>query len=110
MRIPQGGYANNIFVPAGERDYARKAQVTETALRPGKEEVRTMAIKHQNRTVPIGARTIYVLVCLVENAAKSIRKWRLEQQTRRELSRLSDHQLDDIGLTRSDIQRLFDRL
>jgi len=33
----------------------------------------------------------------------SIRRWRLEENTRRELRRLNDRQLADIGITRFDI-------
>ncbi|WP_022705897.1 MULTISPECIES: DUF1127 domain-containing protein [Paracoccus] len=32
--------------------------------------------------------------------------WRETRQTRKELSRLSDRELDDIGLSRGDIERI----
>ena len=67
-----------------------------------------MAVMHQDRTVPTGARTIYVLVCLAERAARSIRQRSLQRQARRCLARMSDRELGDIGLTRRDIQRLPD--
>ncbi len=68
-----------------------------------------MSIINQTRTVPAGARSIYVLTSLFENAVASIRQRYSERQNRRVLSRLSDRELDDIGLTRSDIQHLPDR-
>ena len=76
---------------------------------PGKEKVKIMSIIHQTRTVPTGARSIYVLTSLFENAVASIRRWYSEKQTRKVLSRLSDRELDDIGLTRAEIQHLPDR-
>jgi uncharacterized protein YjiS (DUF1127 family) len=54
--------------------------------------------------VPFGAITILKLVNIAENATTALTTWNLNRITRRELSRLSDHQLEDIGLTRGDIQ------
>ncbi len=68
-----------------------------------------MSVIHQTRTIPTGARSIYVLTSLFENAVTSVRRRYSERQTRRVLSRLSDHELDDIGLTRAEIQHLPDR-
>lgn len=118
MHLPSGacascesrktGMQTMYLFPQRERDYARTGQVTETARRPGNEEVRAMAVMHQDRTVPTGARTIYLLVRLAERAARRIRRWRLERQAWRCLARMSDRELGDIGLTRRDIDRLPD--
>ena len=68
-----------------------------------------MSIIHQTRSVPTGARSIYVLASFFEAAIASIRHRHQERQTRKVLSRLSDRELDDIGLTRSEVQHLPDR-
>ncbi|MCY3873244.1 MAG: DUF1127 domain-containing protein [Rhodobacteraceae bacterium] len=68
-----------------------------------------MAVTPETRTVPIGARSIYVLTSLFETATASIGRWYAKRQTRETLSRLSDRELDDIGLTRSEIPHLPDR-
>lgn len=40
---------------------------------------------------------------MFDRIARKIHAWRVEQATNEELSRLSDAQLDDIGLRRDDI-------
>jgi len=40
---------------------------------------------------------------MFDSVFDSIRRWRLQGSTRRELMRLSDRQLADIGITRFDI-------
>lgn len=42
----------------------------------------------------------------VARAAWRLAEWRDARQTRRALSRLSAHELDDIGLTRADLDNL----
>ncbi len=68
-----------------------------------------MAVTHETRTIPIGARSIYVLTSRFETAMASIGRWYAERQTRKALSRLSDRELKDIGLTRSEIPHFPDR-
>ncbi|MDO5657645.1 MAG: DUF1127 domain-containing protein [Paracoccus sp. (in: a-proteobacteria)] len=38
--------------------------------------------------------------------AQALHKWRRVRETRRELDRLSDRELDDIGISRADIHGL----
>ncbi len=40
------------------------------------------------------------------NMARSFNNWRRYRQTRNELTRLSDRELRDIGVNRSDIDRI----
>ncbi len=40
------------------------------------------------------------------NLIRSYKNWRRFNQTVRELSRLSNRQLDDLGVTRADIARI----
>lgn len=46
------------------------------------------------------------LMSLFTAAVAAIAAWNDARVTRNELSRLSDRELDDIGLTRADIERL----
>ena len=45
----------------------------------------------------------------IGNVLASIHNWNEKRITRRELMSLSDRELDDIGLTRADIDRVLDR-
>ncbi|MFA3920081.1 DUF1127 domain-containing protein [Ruegeria hyattellae] len=52
---------------------------------------------------PLGAITIHRIVDAFGSALRSVADWNEARQTRKELSALSDAQLDDIGLTREQI-------
>lgn len=56
-----------------------------------------------NHAVPLGSVLTFRLVTLVERAIDGALAWRRGRETARKLSRLSDEQLADIGLTRGDI-------
>ena len=45
-------------------------------------------------------------VSYVKSTVSSVILWEKNRRTRNALSRLSDHELDDIGLTRGDIDEL----
>jgi uncharacterized protein YjiS (DUF1127 family) len=62
-----------------------------------------MAILQNNRAVPLGSVLTFRLVTLVERAIDGALAWRRSRETARQLSRLSDDQLTDIGLTRGEI-------
>ena len=46
---------------------------------------------------------------LISRVLAALIEWNEHRLTRNELARLSDHQLDDLGLTRGDIETLFRR-
>jgi len=56
------------------------------------------------------ARTIYRLGQYFEAKLAAIKAWRQEIVYKRNLSRLSDRLLEDIGLTRADVQVKSNRL
>lgn len=62
-----------------------------------------MSVYEPNRTVPLGAITTYRLVSLFERAIESFRAWQIARATETALGDLSDAQLADIGLHRSEI-------
>ena len=54
---------------------------------------------------PLRAVTILHVVDTIIHRFESIVEWHLSRQTRKELKRLTDAQLDDVGLSRSDIAK-----
>ncbi|MBY6140206.1 DUF1127 domain-containing protein [Leisingera daeponensis] len=59
-----------------------------------------------NIHAPLGAVTVLRVVDAVANVKESILEWYEARQTRKALAQLSDAQLDDIGLSRSDIAKI----
>jgi len=59
-----------------------------------------------NIYAPLGAVTVLRVVDAILNAKSNLIEWHESRRTRKLLSQLSDAQLDDIGLTRSDIAAL----
>ena len=62
-----------------------------------------MATYETSRTAPFGAITVFRMVQSVGKAATSFQVWNAARITRNALSRLSNRELDDIGLCRGDI-------
>ncbi|HUF87864.1 MAG TPA: DUF1127 domain-containing protein [Thermohalobaculum sp.] len=59
--------------------------------------------------VPFGALTVHRIVTAALNAAAAFRRWNETRRTVAELRQLSPRQLDDIGLTQADIERMANR-
>ena len=62
-----------------------------------------MAFATTNTQVPMGAATILHVVDSFLNLKNTVTDWNEVRVTRKILSRLSANQLQDIGLTRSDL-------
>ena len=65
-----------------------------------------MATYETSRTAPLGAITVFRLVQSVGTVAASLRTWNAGRSTRKALSKLSNRELDDIGLCRGDIDMI----
>ncbi len=65
------------------------------------EQVMKMSTMELNRSVAVGG-----VGNVVSNFFAMLSTWNDARVTRRELSRLSDRELDDIGLCRGDIERI----
>jgi len=65
-----------------------------------------MAAFETSRTVPFGAITTFRIVRIVGNAFTAVAVWNDARVTRNALAKLSDRELDDIGLCRDDISRM----
>ena len=59
-----------------------------------------------NIHAPLGAVTVLHVVDALIDVKNTIVEWNETRKTRRELTKLSDAQLDDIGLTRADIAKI----
>jgi len=66
----------------------------------------TMAAIETSRPAPFGAISTYRAVNALSNVFSTIGAWNDARVTRKALSRLSDRELDDIGLCRGDIEML----
>jgi uncharacterized protein YjiS (DUF1127 family) len=58
------------------------------------------------RPAPFGAITTYRFIQFVSEGFAAVAAWNDARITRKALARLSDHELDDIGLCRGDIDTI----
>jgi uncharacterized protein YjiS (DUF1127 family) len=62
-----------------------------------------MAAVETTRPAPYGAITTYRAINALSNAFGAVQAWNDARVTRKALGKLSDRELDDIGLCRGDI-------
>ena len=62
-----------------------------------------MAAVETTRPAPYGAITTYRAINALSNAVMALRAWNDARVTRNALAKLSDRELDDIGLCRGDV-------
>ncbi len=65
-----------------------------------------MAAVETTRPAPLGAITTYRAITAMSRVARAVSVWNDARSTRNALGKLSDRQLDDIGLCRGDIDIL----
>ena len=65
-----------------------------------------MATYETSRTAPLGAITVFRMVQFISGPATAFKDWNSGRVTRKALSRLSNRELDDIGLCRGDIEMI----
>ena len=65
-----------------------------------------MAAYETSRTAPFGAISIFRAVQGISGMLAAVSAWNDARITRNALSKLSDRELDDIGLCRGDIEML----
>jgi uncharacterized protein YjiS (DUF1127 family) len=65
-----------------------------------------MAAYETTHSAPFGAVTTYRFVQFLSNVAAAFGAWNDARVTRAALAKLSDRELDDIGLCRGDIDRV----
>ncbi len=62
-----------------------------------------MATFETTRPAPFGAVTTFRVMSYIDNLRVTLVEWNNKRVTRNALSRLSERELSDIGLTRGDI-------
>jgi len=62
-----------------------------------------MAAVETTRPAPYGAITTYRAINALSNAVMAFQAWNDARVTRKALAKLSDRELDDIGLCRGDL-------
>ncbi len=65
-----------------------------------------MAAYETSRAAPFGAISIFRSVQVISETISSFSAWNDARITRKALSKLSDRELDDIGLCRGDIEMM----
>ncbi|MFN7224834.1 MAG: DUF1127 domain-containing protein [Paracoccaceae bacterium] len=65
-----------------------------------------MAAYETSRTAPFGAISIFRAVQGISGMLTAVAAWNDARITRKALSKLSDRELDDIGLCRGDIETM----
>lgn len=65
-----------------------------------------MAATDTTRPAPFGAISTYRAIQFVSTVIETVAGWNDARVTRKALSRLSDRELDDIGLCRGDIEMI----
>jgi uncharacterized protein YjiS (DUF1127 family) len=65
-----------------------------------------MAATHTTRPAPFGAISTYRFVQLVDTVYSTVAGWNDARMTRKALGKLTDRELDDIGLCRGDIETI----
>ncbi|MGL4235290.1 DUF1127 domain-containing protein [Tabrizicola sp.] len=63
-----------------------------------------MAAVETTRPAPFGAITTYRAIVALSNVTRTFAAWNDARITRKSLNKLSDRELDDIGLCRGDIE------
>jgi uncharacterized protein YjiS (DUF1127 family) len=65
-----------------------------------------MAAYETSRAAPVGAITTYRMVQSLGRSVEAVKAWNSARITRKSLNRLSNRELDDIGLCRGDIEMI----
>ena len=65
-----------------------------------------MAATVTSAPAPLGAISVYRVVQSVDRSFRAVSAWNARRMTRKVLHRLSNRELDDIGLCRADIEML----
>jgi uncharacterized protein YjiS (DUF1127 family) len=65
-----------------------------------------MAATHTTRPAPFGAINTFRFVQMIDASMSAFKGWTDARMTRKALGKLTDHELDDIGLCRGDIDTI----
>ncbi|PIB24011.1 hypothetical protein BFP76_01810 [Amylibacter kogurei] len=69
-----------------------------------------MAIHSPVKTAPFGAISVFRAINVLDNVRSTVATWYARRLTAKELSRLSDRELTDIGLCYGDISTVCQKI
>jgi uncharacterized protein YjiS (DUF1127 family) len=102
MRGMHGCHEFHLLAMHMQQDYLA-ARGQECPIRRQFEKEHIMAATETTRVAPFGAISTFRASRMIENTLAAIADWNDARITRKALGRLSDRELDDIGLCRGDI-------
>ena len=105
MRRMQDGLAPPPIALHMQHDYLPPIAAQRCAMSRTEKE-HTMAAIETSRPAPFGAIATYRALNSLSNVLAALGAWNDARVTRKALSKLSDRELDDIGLCRGDIEML----
>ena len=65
-----------------------------------------MAIVNTTKAAPFGAVTTYRAIHALESVKSNFMEWNAKRKTYKQLSALTSRELEDIGLSRADLENL----
>jgi uncharacterized protein YjiS (DUF1127 family) len=104
MQWLQGGLASASLALRTQHDYLATHQGMIPDFKQFMNRMLAMAAVDTTRPAPFGAITTYRAISVVSNAFGTLAAWNDARVTRKALNKLSDRELDDIGLCRGDIE------
>ena len=104
MQWLQGGFAKASLVMHMQHVYLASCEGIGLHFVQFENRMLAMAAVETTRPAPFGAITTYRAITTVSNAFATLGAWNDARVTRKALNKLSDRELDDIGLCRGDIE------
>lgn len=104
MQWLQGGIAWTMLALHMQHDYLALIEGIGLRFEQFENRMLAMAAVETTRPAPYGAITTYRAINAVTNVFGALAAWNDARVTRKALNKLSDRELDDIGLCRGDIE------
>jgi len=106
MRGAQSGHASPSLASHMQRLYLARIEGNNASCVSSLERITAMAAYETSRAAPFGAISIFRFVQSLSNVGSAFSAWNDARMTRNALGKLSDRELDDIGLCRGEIEMI----
>lgn len=106
LRATHGSLARPRLALHLQQDYLMRIEGNNAFTVSSLKRITAMAAYQTSPAAPMGAVSIFRTVRVFGNAFEAISAWNNARITRNSLSKLSDRELDDIGLCRGDIEMI----
>ncbi len=106
MHWLQRGHAHASLALHMQHDYVAVIEGISLRFVQYENRMQAMAAVETTRPAPFGAITTYRAISGLSNVVGVLSAWNDARVTRKALNKLSDRELDDIGLCRGDIEFL----